>query len=176
MRGFTLIEAMVAVTILTLSIAGPMTAANRAVVAAETARDQLSASYLAQEGVEYARAIRDDAYLNEYQTKGETSLAWNKFLTASVLSSCRYQVTCGLGSLQNGTLQLCQGTSCPAFSLVQNAGAQFTRTVQLKNAPCQTGVAESDGSADVCVISKVTWSFHGTPYAVQITDHLTPWQ
>ena len=48
--GFTLIEALVAVAILALAVAGPLYAANRALVAAGIARDRLTASYLAQEG------------------------------------------------------------------------------------------------------------------------------
>ena len=82
MKGFTLIEAMVAITIVTLSIAGPLYTASRAIVAAENARDQLIASYLAQEGIEYVRMMRDDEYLASYQTGGAgiSSTAWNNFL------------------------------------------------------------------------------------------------
>ncbi|MDE1919730.1 MAG: prepilin-type N-terminal cleavage/methylation domain-containing protein, partial [Patescibacteria group bacterium] len=49
-KGFTLIEAMVAVTIVTLAVAGPLFTAGRAIIAAQISREQLTASYLAQEG------------------------------------------------------------------------------------------------------------------------------
>jgi len=58
-HGFTLIETLIAVTILTFAVSGPLYTAGRALVAAEIARDQLVASYLAQEGVESVRAMRD---------------------------------------------------------------------------------------------------------------------
>ena len=69
-KGFTLVESMIAVTILTFAVAGPLYTASRAFVAAEIARDKLTASYLAQEGVEYVRAMRDNEYLSAYQAGG----------------------------------------------------------------------------------------------------------
>ncbi|MDP2651914.1 MAG: prepilin-type N-terminal cleavage/methylation domain-containing protein, partial [bacterium] len=69
-RGFTLIETMVAITILTLAISGSFFTANSAIVAAETASDQLTASYLAQEGIEYVRLMRDNEYLAAYSVGG----------------------------------------------------------------------------------------------------------
>src|SRR3989344_7940392 len=80
-RGFTLIETMIAVTILAFAVAGPLYTANRVVVAAQTARSQLTASYLAQEGIEYMRSMRDKEYLSAYQTGGEnvSVAAWTRF-------------------------------------------------------------------------------------------------
>ncbi len=163
--GFTLIETMVAIAILTLSIVGPMIAANRAIVAAETARDQLSASYLGQEGIEFVRAVRDNQFLATYPAN--TANAWTNFLNSSLITPCRSPGICSLGPMQsNGTLLLCTGSNCtPPFSLVTN-GTKFARTIQLVG---MTGTDER-------VVSKVSWSFHSIPYSVTITDHLTPWQ
>ena len=67
-----------------------MVTASRSIVAAQTARDQLTASYLAQEGIEYVRAMRDNEYLAAYQAGGSnvSTTAWNNFLTASI-NQCR---------------------------------------------------------------------------------------
>lgn len=166
-NGFTLIETMVAISIVTLAIIGPMIDAERSIVAAETARDQLSASYLAQEGIEYMRAVRDDQFLASYPAN--TANAWNNFLNSSPLTPCRSPGICTLGPLQGGTLSLCTGLGCSQpFSLVTN-GTPFTRTIQMIN-------ASTNGATDVRIVSTVSWSFHTVPYAVTITDHLTPWQ
>jgi prepilin-type N-terminal cleavage/methylation domain-containing protein len=79
--GFTLIEALVAITILTLSITGAFSAANSAMRASSIARDQLTASYLAQEGIEYVRMLRDNAYLVRYAAHDANASdnAWNDF-------------------------------------------------------------------------------------------------
>ena len=186
-RGFTLIEAMIAVTIITFAIAGPLFVASRSLVAAEVARDQLTASYLAQEGIEYVRAMRDDEYLIAYQAGGAnvSSAAWSDFLTgtdAASIAQCRTSA-CTLdparlmGSGSGFSLQPCSGTACTPLYLANGiyteqsglSGATvtpFTRTVQ----------ALDVSATEERIISTVAWSFHGTPYSVTVTDHLTPWQ
>jgi len=62
--GFTLIEALVAISILTLSIAGPMVTASDGLKNSTYARDQIVAFYIAQEGIEIIRSIRDGNALN----------------------------------------------------------------------------------------------------------------
>ncbi len=169
--GFTLIETLIAVTILTLSVVGPMITANRAIVASRTARDQLTASYLAQEGIEYMRAVRDNAYLAAYSA-GNTSVAWSNFTTE--IASCRTAPFCKFDPTGSGSLSVCSGGVCPLWLAPTNiytptsGGTQtpFTRTIQ----------TVSVTATDEQVVSKVSWSYHGTPYSVTISDHLTPWQ
>jgi prepilin-type N-terminal cleavage/methylation domain-containing protein len=58
-RGFTLVETMVAVFILSAAIAAPLTVASRGLMSALVAKDQITAYYLAQDAVEYIRFARD---------------------------------------------------------------------------------------------------------------------
>lgn len=164
MKGFTLIETMVAVTILTIAVAGPMVTAGRAIVAAQISRDQLTASYLAQEGVEYVRAIRDDEYLATYPSN--TSAAWGNFLTG-VINQCRAPNICTLAL--DLTLVQCPNNSCTTtFSLLSN-GTPYKRTIQVID-------ASPGGTTDIRIISRVLWDFHGKTYSVTVYDHLTSWQ
>lgn len=63
-RGFTLLETLVAITILLISIGGPLTIATKGLSSALLARDQITAFYLAQEAIEFARNERDERALN----------------------------------------------------------------------------------------------------------------
>lgn len=186
-KGFTLIEAMIAVTILTLAVAGPLFTANRAIVAAVTARDQLTASYLAQEGIEYVRAMRDNAFLAAYQIGGAnvSVAAWAGFLTggsSASITQCR-ATTCTLdparamGTGSGFSLQPCSGGSCTPLYLANGIYTQQSGITGAVRTPFTRTIQAIDVSAsDERIISTVSWSFHNIPYLVTVTDHLTPWQ
>ncbi|MDR3571013.1 MAG: type II secretion system protein [Candidatus Pacebacteria bacterium] len=58
-KGFTLIETLVAISLLMLAVVAPMSLAAQSLTAAYYARNQVTAFYLAQEGIEIVRAVRD---------------------------------------------------------------------------------------------------------------------
>lgn len=201
-RAFTLIEAMIAVTILTLSISGPLYTANSAIVASMTARDQLTASYLAQEGIEYVRAMRDYEFLAAYQAAktvpdpNVSITAWNNFLTgdtshSGAVTQCR-TATCtidttrdmGYGSgfalcITGGTCgssklyRLDDGRYVTDRSSLSGTATAFSRTIQVVNIP---GTEDNPLYPDRRIVSTVSWSYHGIQHAVTVYDHLTPWQ
>lgn len=190
--GFTLIETLVAVAIVALSVAGPLYSASRSLVAAQAAEGKLIATYLAQEGVEYVREMRDDGYLAAYSVPGATNVsdtAWNEFINSPgpvSIAQCR-DSTCTLDPVQPmGTgsgfsLQPCSGVSCTplyrrndgVYTQLQagNTRTSYTRTIQVFTVP----VAAANPT-EVRVVSRVSWDFHGTTQTVSVTDHLTPWQ
>lgn len=182
-NGFTLLETLVAITILTFAVAGPLFTASRAIVAARAASYQLTASYLAQESVEYVRMLRDNYYLSAYGSASPppanaSTTGWASFraeVNPCVMGVCTFDPTGG--SLGNQFLEACSGT-CSRLYLTnqtngiytqQSIGTQtpFTRTVKISDVP---------GSEEKSVVSTVTWWFHNTQYTVTVTDHLTPWQ
>ena len=188
-RAFTLLETLVAITILTLATAGPLFTANRAIVAAQGARYQLIASYLAQEGIEYVRVMRDDEYLDAYQANPATasSVAWTNFLTGVMpgdpraITQCRSPNICTLDPTQlmgYGSLYSLNAFSSPAPLYLQAPGDAYTQQSSgATETPFTRTVQAFDVSAnEVRIVSKVSWSFHSTDYSVTITDHLTPWQ
>lgn len=63
-KGFTIIETLVAIAILMISIVGPLTIAHKGLLAALYAHDQVTASYLAQDAMEYIKNVRDNNLIN----------------------------------------------------------------------------------------------------------------
>ncbi|MSU74747.1 hypothetical protein EXS57_03150 [Candidatus Kaiserbacteria bacterium] len=195
LTGFTLIETMVAVTILTFAMAGPLFTASRSIIAAQTARDQLTAAYLAQEGIEYIRMMRDNAYLETYHEGGSniSSEAWGIFLSDQFFGKCRVEdhssKICTLDSIvENSPLDSCLSNNCEPLYLVGcSTGSEglvctppnrytqrnlsgtvqspFTRTIQ--------GIPISENEEKI--VSTVSWTFHNIPYSVTVSDHLTAW-
>lgn len=67
LTGFTLVETLVAITILLLVVIGPITAAQKGIKNAYYASEQLTAVFLAQEAVEAVRELRDAMALVVYK-------------------------------------------------------------------------------------------------------------
>ena len=128
-RGFTLVETLVAIAILTIAISGPFVAAQRSFIAASIARDQFIATFLAQEALEYIHAIRDDNYL--------AGRDWLSGLGACEGgSSCTVDPTQEVISACNG---ICGGLALSDTGLYNqtpvsstNHATPFTRTVTIE--------------------------------------------
>jgi prepilin-type N-terminal cleavage/methylation domain-containing protein len=104
LRAFTLIETLVAISILLISLAGPLSIAADALQSAYYARAEVTAYYLAQEGIEYVRAFRDQNYL-----AGSTGSAWLAGIDESSPSErdC-FSANCTI-DIPNFTHAICQG-------------------------------------------------------------------
>ncbi|KKR70692.1 MAG: putative membrane protein [Candidatus Nomurabacteria bacterium GW2011_GWB1_40_7] len=63
-KGFTLIETLVAISIFTMSILAMFSVLAQSISDTGYAKKKMTATYLAQEGIEYARNLRDNAVLS----------------------------------------------------------------------------------------------------------------
>jgi prepilin-type N-terminal cleavage/methylation domain-containing protein len=79
--GFTLVETLIAIAVLSLAVTGPMTIAQKSIASAMYARDQVMASYLAQDAIEYVRNVRDTNRLT-------TGVSWLNKLDECVTQDC----------------------------------------------------------------------------------------
>lgn len=164
-RGFTLIETFVAVTILVTAVAGPLTLAQKGLQSAILARDQLVASFLAQEGLEFVRERRDNNSLASPRPSD-----WLEGLDACIDPS-----TCIVNS-SDDTVVACGG-ECPPLRLDttygfynyigSNAVTPFTRTVTI--------VRHANGR-EAKVYSTLSWRTSIFDREVVLEDVLFKWQ
>jgi len=95
--GFSLVEVLVAISILLLVIVGPMTMITRSNNATSFASEQSTAWFLAQEGLELAQKQRDDLLLEHFNNSGSRPNPWSDFTSPSgVLGDCFGGRVCGL--------------------------------------------------------------------------------
>jgi prepilin-type N-terminal cleavage/methylation domain-containing protein len=138
-RGFTLIETLVAVLLLVIAIAGPLTVASRAFNSALVAKDQITAYYLAQDALEYVRFRRDNACLTSFNANPtQTCQAAGTWLSAfgtNCDTSCR--VDTNVNSIQACTISnatsclLNYDTSLKRYTHAAGTATKFKRYVDL---------------------------------------------
>lgn len=168
-KGFTLIETLVAVLLLSTAIAGPLTIAAKGLSAALIARDQMVAFYLAQDAVEYVRFVRDS-----------NKLAGSPWLTG--LDACLGASGCTVDP-SAGTVAACSGTCSVinkydagsghvyfSYTLGTPTPQQFKRTVTLAAPP--TG----ETTEEVLTVA-VSWRAQsGVTRTISVRENLLDWQ
>ncbi|KKP78449.1 MAG: hypothetical protein UR77_C0002G0001, partial [Candidatus Nomurabacteria bacterium GW2011_GWC2_35_35] len=76
-KGFTLVETLVAISIFSLSIIATMSVLGSGISDTGYAKKKMIAGYLAQEGIEYVRNMRDTSVLYH---PGGSQAGWNAFM------------------------------------------------------------------------------------------------
>lgn len=167
-RGFTLVETLVAITILMLVIIGPVTVAQKGIQNSYYANEQVTAVYLAQEAIEAVRQKRDTVALDVLYKSTAGTLTWS-WLGSSIIpddcktTGCAYDVTggnfetCGSNNqcklkFNNGIYQYGSGTDSP-----------FTRKVYVGSG---SGNNPNGFNYGVPVTVEVTWSSHSGQHSV----------
>ncbi len=172
-KGFTLIEVLVAVFILITAVVVPLTIGSKAYAYSNFVRDQSTASYLAQEAVEFVRLVRDNASLNP-----SPSGAWVDFKSA--IDTCMSDSGCQFSVLEDSpSIDECGG-KCD--SLYRQAGGTYSYTpVEGSNKwflrTVKTVVVGKNAFERVQVEVTVLWNTNGIDErSFTVTDYLTPWQ
>jgi prepilin-type N-terminal cleavage/methylation domain-containing protein len=138
-RGFTLVEAMVAMSILSLAVTGPLLIAQKGIASAIYARDQVTAYYLAQEAVEYVRNVRDSNRITS--TPWLSQFADCKVTAANPANRCKIDARIiDFNDTNNDPITPCSGT-CPLLGIdgVNNTygygagltNSKFRRTISI---------------------------------------------
>jgi prepilin-type N-terminal cleavage/methylation domain-containing protein len=174
--GFTLIETLVALSIFLISIVGIMTVLSSGLTDINSAKKKMTATFLAQEGIEYVRNIRDTYVLYS----GLTSTGWADF--NNKLLPCMTGIGCSVDDqyldfynpnmpIENLVLMPC-AVNCPLYydeingkynSSEFGVPTTFSRTIK----------AEQVSQDEVKISATVSWGT-GTQ-KVTLSENLFNW-
>jgi len=160
-KGFTLLETLVAIFILTIAITATLNAAQLGLQSSFYARDQITAYYLAVEALEQVRNIRDTNYVAattcSWLTGGDTDGCQN--IPPECIRSDSNPVTCKIDVITDQTvpgISACSGDQCilkfddaKGYNHVTGVDSKFIRTVDIEVKPTSPNEA--------VVVASVTW-------------------
>lgn len=151
--GFSIIEVLVAIGVILVSFTGAMGLINKSLAFHDLAYSRLIASYLAQEGIEIVRNIRDNNFIQ--------NTTWNNGLTIG-----DYQV-------QYNDLQLRPYTG-ENLKLDTVNGVYNYDSGQLTRYNRKIIINQID-SEHIRVQSVVSWNNRGGQFEIIVEDHLYNW-
>ncbi len=178
-RGFTLIESLVAVAVLSTSILGAFTAVQSSLRNSISTKDQITAFYLIQEAMEFIKNTRDENALYTIANPS-TPRSWLYGLSSATADPCWYggggtnQKVCRIDS-PNKTTVYCGDAfgSCPLLkqdSVTRLFGHSagwtdtiFRREIQFTNISLDR---------EVVVRIRVSWTNRGVSKTVEVSQTL----
>jgi prepilin-type N-terminal cleavage/methylation domain-containing protein len=180
-QGFTLIETMVAIAIISITLVTPFVAIEDALTASNLSRDELIGSMLSQEAVEYVREVRDNNYLATYNhistptwlagfdgSTGTNCITHECTVDSTPLTPTPIVECLGVGNCP--VLYLSTPTSAPTYPYFYNQAlngspTRFTRSIRLVTI----------SNTEVEVIATTSWSTDHRASSAVIHDYLDNW-
>jgi prepilin-type N-terminal cleavage/methylation domain-containing protein len=194
-QAFTLVETLVAISVLLIAVVAPLTTISEGVLTANIAKDQVTAQYLAQEGVEIVRLIRDTNILNGNSWLSSTGTNSNPNFFNCVSTTPGSPSYCNLSPmspLTNPSTSACtdpaDSSTCSPLNLFDRApngaktyayGANGSGNV-MGNWSVTTfkraiSVVEIIPNQEAEVTSIVTWTTGSYPRTVTVKERLFKW-
>ncbi|MFH1509749.1 MAG: prepilin-type N-terminal cleavage/methylation domain-containing protein [Candidatus Nealsonbacteria bacterium] len=163
-KGFTLIEVLFAIFILTVSAFGAFSLIQSTLISSSLNKSKLTAYYLSQEGIELVRNIRDGNWLEK---RTSPSVLWNDGLDIG-----EWEIDYNDESLtiySGRYLYVENNTKFFAYvdePSVEDEKSKFQRKI----------IINSLGSEIIEISVIVYWSERGRSHEVEVINHLSNWR
>jgi len=157
-KGFTLLEVILAIFVLTIAVSGAFALISQTFIAANLAQSKLIASYLAQEGIEITKNMRDANWLSQ---RTDPDVLWNDGLDEG-----SWQVDCKGKKLDFGAYgNFLNIDSEGLYSYSAEIQTPFKRKISITN------IDESN----IKVVVEVSWQERNRDYSVKALEKLSNW-
>lgn len=174
-RGFTLVEALVAISILLVAVTATFAVVQSGLSSTIAVKDRITAFFLAQEALEAVRNAKDTNLLAQYNTGDPNDPYWLEGIISNVYSCGGNPIPVNIDYSSGGNPQfiLC-GASCEPLrnsnGLLTHGGgvgSRFTRTITVQEI---CGGASNQKEAKVTV--EVEWPGSNS---LRVSDNITNW-
>ncbi len=163
-KGFTLIETLFSILIFSAALISLFTIAGRGISATEDVRQESTAHYLAQEGLEVVRNIRDSNFL-------ATSSNWD-----AGFSTCTSSSPCNLDYGSGTTTPALVNCAAAACDIAELNGAFVSGSLGTDSGYNRQIFVTSVGSDEYLVASQVKWMQKTIPRTIVLRTILKKWQ
>ncbi len=169
-RSFTILEVMLAITILTIAVGGSYALIQQTLIASSISQSRLIAAYLGQEGVELVRNIRDSNWLEQ---RTNPFAAWDEGLDGCHLPYCcemdyQSELT-NPSSCDYDNLNYLNVDGDNIYSYNPGTQTNFKRKITITELP-----ELPENGLEVSV--EVQWMNRGTVYSMDpVMEHLYNW-
>ena len=186
-KGFTLIETLFAILIFSAALISLLTISAKGIAATNEAKNESTAFYLSQEGLEVARNVRDSNFVVGTST---SPVDWMSGIVGGS-AGCETVSGCYVSYGVNTPPVLEQNSGSGPTSTAEvhltgsgqygNGGADtgFSRVITVKQASSTQNlqmIASGGDGEEYEVTSKVSWSDKGIIHSVQLVTFLKKWQ
>jgi type II secretory pathway pseudopilin PulG len=139
-KGFTLLEALVAISILMVAVVAPITIAQKGLSSATYSKNQMIASYLAQDVIEYIKNKRDEESLKQILASQTVNWNLNGILADCIIedsseSGCEIDTVSSNSNVRSYTGLVLEKDGNNFYRFDGDVETNFTRQIQIKVDP-----------------------------------------
>jgi prepilin-type N-terminal cleavage/methylation domain-containing protein len=168
-KGFTLVETLVAITVLLFAVAGPLSIAARSLFASNVARDEITAFYLTQQAMETVRNLRDQNVLR--------NLDWKTGFNECTTGNSQGGNSCVVEATDN-TIIPCSAAGCPVIRYSTDGdgiygynsswkSTRYTITVQ---------ITTLDANKELSIRTQASWYTGGIIRSFYVRENILKWE
>jgi prepilin-type N-terminal cleavage/methylation domain-containing protein len=168
-KGFTIVESLVAIAVLVLAITGTMSAVQSGISSYTYSKDQVIATYLAQEGIEQLRNMRDENALN--------SRDWLNGIAANSSDPCYFGQACMVSPIESGIATRCSFPGACSYLRQDPTDGFYGYNGSWTLTPFRREITlESVNSNEIVATVTIYWTKGANNRQFKIKENILNWQ